>query len=373
MCNIFRQSIALLFAIMMCGVSSTYARDNNGKFVVVIDPGHGGGDSGAKGSKSLEKNINLKVGLKVGEVLKSINPSIVVHYTRSTDKFIGLNERADYANQKKADLFVSIHANSVKGRSSSAKGAETYVLGLARSAENLEVAMKENSAILLEDDYTKKYEGFDPNSSESYIIFEFMQNKYLESSLDVAERIQKGLVSRGLKNRGVRQAGFLVLRRSSMPSVLVELGFISNPSDEDYMSSTKGVNELGESIARAISAYADKILGRSGSAQTTAIPPEDSPVGSTAQEEVATTTDAVAKGVVTYRIQVHTDTRKLKASHPVFRGHKENLSYYKEGSLYKYTLYETADRKEADRLARSLKKIFKDCFVVKFVDGERVR
>lgn len=238
------------------------ARDNKGRFIVVIDPGHGGHDSGARGRSNLEKNIVLDVALKVGKKIKAKNPNILVYYTRSSDVFIGLNNRADFAIDKHADLFVSIHANASK--SHKPYGAETYVLGLHRTKENLEVAMKENSAILLENDYTTKYEDFNPNSSESYIIFEFMQNKYLDSSIKLANFVQKGLVKLGRYNRGVRQAGFLVLRKAAMPSILIELGFITNRAEEHFMSSSAGQNKLAESIANSIVVYEESLALRSG-------------------------------------------------------------------------------------------------------------
>lgn len=238
------------------------ARDRKGRFIVVIDPGHGGHDSGAVGRRHKEKNIVLDVALKVGAKVKALNPDIIVYYTRSTDKFIGLDNRAQYAIDKHADLFVSIHANASTSRQPN--GAETYVLGLHRTKENLDVAMKENSAILLEDDYSTKYEDFNPNSSESYIIFEFMQNKYLDSSIKLANLVQKGLVQTGREDRGVRQAGFLVLRRAAMPSVLIELGFISNANEESFMASAAGKEKLSDKIANSIIVYEKSLSQRSG-------------------------------------------------------------------------------------------------------------
>ena len=189
-------------------------------FTVVIDAGHGGKDPGARGSSINEKAINLAVALRLGSLISEKHDDVKVIYTRKTDVFIELDERANIANRNKADLFISIHTNAVK-RGSSVSGTETYTLGLARTDENLEVAMRENSAILLEDNYLQKYEGFDPTSSESYIIFEFMQNKHMEQSISLASEVQKCFTSAKRNNRGVRQAGFLVLRKTSMPSILV--------------------------------------------------------------------------------------------------------------------------------------------------------
>lgn len=368
-----------LVLLLTSSAATLSAQSAKGRFVVVLDPGHGGGDAGALGRNSKEKNIVLSVAKRVGEEIAALDSSIEVMYTRRTDVFIGLNERADFANKNKANLFVSIHANSLVGRKASAKGTETWVLGLASSEENLAVAMKENEVILKEDDYTSKYEGFDPKSTESYIIFEFMQNKYLEGSLDLASKINKGLVRCGLKNRGVKQAGFLVLRRTSMPSVLIELGFITNPDDERYMNSPQGQKEMGRSIATSIVEHARKVRGRSGAAPSTQATQSQtatsSSQGNTTEEAPQTegTSTPTPEGARTYRVQVHTDTRLLKSSHRLFKGYKEHLQYYREGKLYKYTLYDTATRAEAERHRRALSKRFKGCFVVEFVDGKRTK
>lgn len=238
------------------------ARDKEGHFIVVIDAGHGGHDSGAKGRSHKEKDIVLAVSKKVGARVNELAPSIKVYYSRPDNKFIGLQDRARFAIEKNADLFVSIHANASESRTPS--GTETYVLGLHRTEDNLRVAMKENSAILLEDNYTKKYEDFDPKSSESYIIFQFMANKHLENSLRLAKLIQDGFCTIGRTDRGVRQAGFLVLREAAMPSVLIEIGFISNRTEEGYISSQKGQSALADQIARAIVEYERQIRKRSG-------------------------------------------------------------------------------------------------------------
>jgi N-acetylmuramoyl-L-alanine amidase len=200
-------------------------------FTVVIDAGHGGHDAGAMGSIINEKEINLAVALKLGNLISENLNDVKVVFTRKTDRFIELDERANIANRNKANLFISIHTNSLEIKNKSSRlvsGTETFTLGLARTEENLEVAKRENSVILLEEDYQQKYEGFDPNSTESYIIFELMQNKYMEQSVSFASEIQKVFKSAKRSDRGVKQAGLLVLRKASMPSVLVELGFISN-------------------------------------------------------------------------------------------------------------------------------------------------
>jgi N-acetylmuramoyl-L-alanine amidase len=223
-------------------------------FTVVIDAGHGGRDPGAIGATAKEKDINLAVALKLGNLIESKHSDVQVVYTRKRDVFVELDERANIANRNKANLFISIHANAVV-RGARVTGTETFTLGLARSQENLEVAMRENSAILLEDDYLQKYEGFDPNSSESYIIFEFMQNKHMEQSIVFASEIQKSFAAIGRGDRGVKQAGLLVLRKTGMPSVLVELGFITNRGEEQYMKSAEGQNRLAKSLYMAFLKY----------------------------------------------------------------------------------------------------------------------
>ncbi len=346
--NVCRWAFWVLAFVLIAPISE--ARDSKGRFVVVIDPGHGGKDSGAKGRNSLEKNIVLDVALQTGARIKALNPNIIVHYTRDDDTFIGLKQRAVFANNKKADLFVSIHANSHK--TSSPHGAETFVLGLHRTQDNLSVAMKENSAILYEKDYTVTYQGFDPNQSESYVIFNFIQNKHLEQSIALADIIQDGLVSTGLFNRGVKQDGFLVLREVAMPSVLIELGFISNRENENYMRSKKGSQELSNKIAKAIVEYEEKLSERSSK--------------ETNSETVKASNEKTNSDAIYYRIQVLADKRKLSPNH--FKGYTEVVRSYKEGDFYKYTLYNTKDLEEAKRLQKELKGKYKDCFIVGF-DG----
>ena len=226
-----------------------------GAYTVVIDAGHGGKDSGAVGKVAKEKNINLAVALKLGELIEANCPDVKVIYTRKTDVFVELHQRARIANKAKADLFISVHTNAMPNKIIR-RGTETYTLGMHRAADNLAVAKRENSVITLESNYEQRYEGFDPNSSESYIIFELMQDKNMESSVKLAGLIQKQFrTTAGRVDKGVHQAGFLVLRATSMPSVLVELGYINNPSDVTYLTSTAGVNALAKSIYNAFVAY----------------------------------------------------------------------------------------------------------------------
>ena len=245
-------------------------------FVVVIDPGHGGHDPGAVGKISKEKNINLNVALKLGKQIKKNCPDVKVIYTRDRDIFIPLDRRAEIANNAKADLFISIHTNAL-AKNRTAKGASTWTLGLAKSDANLEVAKRENAVILYESDYKTRYAGFNPNSAESYIIFEFMQDKYMSQSVHLASLVQKHFRQTCKRtDRGVHQAGFLVLKASAMPSILVELGFISTPEEERYLNTEAGTTSLANGIFRAFLTYKrEQEIRLNGSSNT--ILPEDVP------------------------------------------------------------------------------------------------
>ena len=238
---------------MMCVAVSVVAA--NKRFTLVIDAGHGGNDAGAVGKITKEKTINLNVALAFGKLVEQNCPDVKVIYTRKTDVFIPLHTRADIANKNKADLFISIHTNALpKGHIS--RGLETYTLGMHRAADNLAVAKRENEVILYEKDYKQRYQGFDPNSSESYIMFEFMQDHNMAQSVELAKFVQRRTcAAAGRQNKGVKQAGFLVLRETSMPSCLIELGFISTPDEEQYLNSATGVSELGRGIYQAFVDY----------------------------------------------------------------------------------------------------------------------
>lgn len=404
--------INLLFALFFF-LPATQARDR--AFVVVIDAGHGGKDPGARGTIINEKEINLAVALKLGRLIEDKNGDVRVVYTRKTDRFIELDERANIANRNKADLFISIHTNAVK-RGSTVQGTETYTLGLARSDENLEVAMSENSAILLEDDYQQRYEGFDPNSSESYIIFEFMQNKHMEQSIGLASEIQKAFGTSRRVDRGVRQAGFLVLRKTSMPSVLVELGYISNKSEELFLKSSAGQELLAEALYDAFGKYKRDVDRRQGGGSGTSVistpaiverenvsadtrreyPSEVSvgsdmegdtpPPGSEAdilrrrqQREVRKTAQTSSssvnrntQGKVIYKIQFLSSEKKLPGNSRLFKGYKE-VDFYVEKGVYKYTYGETTDFNEIRRVRRAMAKDFKDAFIIAIKDGKKVK
>ena len=248
------RDFVLAFIVTVHSLTAIYSQksQDNDVFTVVLDAGHGGKDSGNRGNQYYEKHIALNVTLKIGAILKR-NSDINIIYTRKSDVFIPLNKRADIANSSKADLFVSIHCDA---HTSNAYGAGTFVLGLHENDRNFRIAQKENSVIFLEEDYEKNYDGFDPNNPESVISLVLMQETYLDQSIQAANTIQQSFV-RNLKrkNRTVKQAGFLVLRNTYMPSVLVELGFLTNKIEGAYLNSKKGQNEMSEAIAKAIVSY----------------------------------------------------------------------------------------------------------------------
>jgi len=248
----------LIFSFLIIEMSfSTFANGNEKQMVIIIDPGHGGKDPGAVSMGVREKDIVLGVGLKLGKLITENFSDVKVIYTRSTDVFVPLIDRSKIANKNKASLFISIHANTCG--TPSIRGTETFTLGLHRTSENLDVAKKENSVILLEDNYTQTYEGFDPNSSESYIMFELTQDIYLDQSLSFADDIQRQFQSKSVSpNRGVKQAGFLVLRQSSMPSVLIETGFVSNQQEAKYLNSEEGQRATALSILEAFRKFKNR-------------------------------------------------------------------------------------------------------------------
>lgn len=252
--NFITDKIRSILLLLLCVAVPALGLAQKRQFTLVIDAGHGGHDAGAVGSFSKEKNINLNVALAFGRLVESNCPDVKVIYTRRTDVFIPLQQRADIANRNKADLFISVHTNALPaGRI--AYGSETYSLGMARAGSNLEVAKRENSVIMLENDYKTRYEGFDPNKAESYVIFEIMQDRYMKQSVELARCIQKQYAQAGRQDKGVHQAGFLVLRNTSMPAVLTELGFISTPAEEQYLNSKQGIAELSRSIYNGFLTY----------------------------------------------------------------------------------------------------------------------
>jgi N-acetylmuramoyl-L-alanine amidase len=346
---------ALLFLL-----TPVHASEKN--FTVVIDAGHGGKDPGAKGSQGNEKSINLAVALKLGALISANHKDVNVVYTRKTDTHVDVYERADIANRNKADLFISIHSNSVKSKNN-VKGAETYTLGLAQTEENLEVAKRENSVILLEDNYQQRYGGFDPNSIESYIIFEFLQNKNLEESVGFASDIQKAFTASKRANRGVRQAGFLVLKLTGMPGVLIELGFISNKEEEQYLRSAAGQNQFANSIYTAFKKYKNNHASK----QVITASTTNSQTTSAAS---GASTPAAAGGKIVYKVQILSSDKQLASNSPLLKGYKAD--WYKEGNLYKYTYGESTDFQAIQTIRKNITKDFKDAFIIRMQDGKRL-
>ncbi len=324
-------------------------------FTVVLDAGHGGKDSGNRGNQYYEKHIVLNVTLKIGAILKK-KSDINIIYTRKSDLFIPLNKRADIANTAKADLFVSIHCDA---HTSNAYGAGTFVLGLHENDRNFRIAQKENSVIFLEEDYEKNYDGFDPNNPESVISLVLMQETYLDQSIIAANTIQQSFV-RNLKrkNRTVKQAGFLVLRNTYMPSVLVELGFLTNKIEGAYLNSKRGQTEMSEAIAKAIIDY--KNLLQSDLQEDVIF--EDNSVDF---YEESTTSDYV------FRVQISASKTAVEPKSYNFNG-LSPIKRVKTGSLYKYFLGNASSYEQAKKLQKhAIKKGYNGSFVVAF-KGEEI-
>ena len=387
--------------ILIISILTFIPNVNAKRFTLVIDPGHGGHDAGAIGAFSKEKDINLKTALALGRYLERYSPDVNVIFTRKTDVFVTLHGRADIANKAKADLFISIHTNAAPSRPSSIRGLETYTLGMHRAADNLAVAKRENEVILQEKDYKTRYQGFDPNSSESYIIFEFMQDNNMHKSVDLAKFVQHNVCSTaGRPNKGVKQAGFLVLRETSMPSCLIELGFISTPSDEQLLNDERRIDDIARGIYQAFAQYKNKydnsitipykpediapiVPSRSDFRQETA--PQGNPeppsvmqpeTGSRAQQEsmeppTPEPKKKVSKHVPLFKVQIFAVDRKLRSSDARFKG-RTDAEHYKEGGMVKYTIGESNDYNEINRLRKELNALFPGCFVIAFKDGDKM-
>lgn len=348
------------------------------KFVVVIDAGHGAHDAGAvnRKLKIKEKDINLKTALKLGEMIEKNCPDVKVVYTRKKDVFVELHRRAQIANNAKADLFISIHTNSVaKG---TVRGAETYTLGMARAEENLAVAKRENEVILLESNYQTTYKGFNPNSSESYIIFEFMQDANMSQSVSFAKKVQSQFRNNSKRiDKGVKQAGFLVLRETSMPSVLIELGFISTDDEAQYLISEKGSSSMAQSIYRAFVSYKNGRSNEHSPATPAVVEPEPEPEPEPSQPEVekpatpAPATVPASQEAPVFKIQILTSDRPLKNGDARFKGLK-NIENYKEGNIYKYTYAASTNYNEVLRKKKEITSKFKDCFIIAFRNGVKM-
>ncbi len=370
--------IFVLLALMFLGTSGTVAPKVIKIRKVVIDAGHGGDDPGAVGKKSKEKDITLSVALKIGNYIKTAFPEIEVIFTRKTDVFVELYKRAKIANDNKADLFISIHCNASK--STEPSGTESWVMGLHKSQANLEVAKKENAAILYENDYSTQYDGFDPNSPEANIIFSLYQNAYLEQSLNFSSFVQKQFTEKaGRGNRGVKQAGFLVLYKTTMPGTLIEIGFISNPAEEQYLMSESGQNIIASAIYRAFKEYKAQLEG-STAPQGNKIPPDTifqliankDTFDTNKIADTAKVTQENKTNEVFFRVQFTSSAKKKPLDLPEFKG-LDNVKYYVQNGIYKYTCGNFKTLKEAIDYQHIVQnKGFKDAFVVVFLNEERI-
>ena len=398
-----------LFLIMFClfALASVSAKD---KFTVVIDPGHGGKDVGAVGAISNEKSINLNIALALGNLIEQNLSDVRVIYTRKTDVFISLKGRAEIANRAKADLFISVHTNSVPPTKTPPQGFQVYTLGMHRAKDNLDVAMRENSVISLEKGYEKTYQGFDPNSSESYIMFEILQSANMEKSVELARLIQRSVCSKANRNdKGVHQAGFLVLRETSMPSCLIELGFITSNEEEQFLNSSRGIDLMARGIYEAFVEYKniydgkvtipyrpstknqlpiENVLGRlSNNTKTPAeqvempkrikvvTQPRTTQTPTVKHErnrqERQTSLDEASASIPLFKIQIFAINRELSFDSELFKGYK-NISFEVDGSLHKYMIGANEDYYEILRLKEELKQEFPEAFIVAFKNGQRV-
>ena len=344
--NSLRSITVILLNFYLFSLQSQDIKNYN-NFTVVIDPGHGGKDPGAVSNGFYEKIIALNTSLKLGQLLQDNGINVI--YTRDKDKFVNLLERANIANKSDAQLFISIHCNS---HSSQAYGAETFVLGLHANQRNFEVAKKENSVIFFEDDYESAYAGFDPNNPESVIGLTLMQEEYLDQSIIAASYIQNGFVNRlNRKNRNIKQAGFIVLKYTYMPSVLIELGFLSNKKEGAYLNSSKGQSEMAEAISNAVINYKNEFFNN----LTTSSPTENN------------------NEITYYRIQIAASNKLLELKPYNFKGLK-SVDVIKEGKIYKYLYGKHKTLEDANEsLKTAIMSGFNSSFVVRFQNNEIIR
>jgi len=349
-----------VFFILVLTFSTTIsvsAQTNNEKFVVVLDAGHGGHDPGKPSKYGKEKDIALKIVLALGKAL-SKHLDIKVIYTRKTDVFVDLFKRGKIANKANADLFVSIHCNA---HNTQAYGAETYVLGIHRNQTNFNVAKFENEVIFLEKDYKKNYEGYDPSSPESFIGLTLMQEEYLDQSIQLAKNIQYNFTHKlKRKNRGVKQAGFIVLHQTVMPSVLVETGFLTHSKEGKYLNSNKGQQELALAMKKAIVKYKKGIEDNTGEFEYDTV------------DEVGASSEAKVIKNTIFKVQIAAGSKKIEPKSYNFKGLKD-ISREKKDGLYKYYYGYTSDYNKAQKLqSKAKKKGYKDCYLVAFKNGKRI-
>ena len=355
------------------------------QFTVVLDPGHGGKDPGAVGKIGQEKNINLEVALTVGRMITEKYPDVKIVYTRQNDKYVTLQERPNIANNADGDLFISIHTNA--SESSKAYGAETFTLGLSKSQANFEVAKRENSVLLLEEGNKETYQGFDPTSPDSYIMFEFMQSKYIDQSVEIAYYIQKEFVEVKRLDRGVRQAIFWVLHQVKMPSILIELGFITNPSEEKFLLSEDGQKKLASCIFNAFEKYKheyDKRTITTPQIEQQQTPKENNKKKENQQEKKTKKKESDNKERkntqisnptdLTYKIQIFSSRTPIASTHYDYNRAKKfnDVDHYFENNWYKYTCCKVKTYKEAEQKLTEVQKVFKDAMIVVFEGNKKI-
>lgn len=360
----FKQILFLYIVFTLPLFTSFISLENSsGVKTIVIDAGHGGKDGGCVGSLAIEKDIALSIALKMGKYIEEEFPDVKVIYTRKEDVFIELDERASIANRNKADLFICIHVNSGQA---AAFGTETYVMGLAKTEANLRAAQRENASILLEDNYQEKYEDFDPNSPESYISMTLIQNAFLEQSLTFAAKVQQQFKERvGRRDRGVKQAPFLVLHRTTMPSVLIETGFLSNPEEQKFLVSEVGQDYIASAIYRAFKEYKLEIDEKLKAAEAQIAREE-------ARSKEKDLISPVKKEGLIFKVQIATTSDKLELTPDNFNG-LEDVEVYEAGGLYRYTVGNAPSFDVATSIREEIKKKgYQDAFVVAFLDGKRI-
>ncbi|MDG2139178.1 MAG: N-acetylmuramoyl-L-alanine amidase [Flavobacteriales bacterium] len=367
--NNVKQLFFLLFFIFISNNSLNAQVNNTIIKTIVIDPGHGGKDSGTMGTKRFkiyEKHVALAVSLKLGAYIKKAFPEINIVYTREKDVFLELNERTEFANNANADLFISIHCDGFTNPKPF--GASVFVMGMSKLKANMDVAMRENSAIYLEDNYQQKYEGFDPKSPESYIVFSLMQNTCLNQSLKIAEEVEKEFSTRAnRKSRGVKQAPFYVISRTNMPSILIECGFLTNPKEEEYLHSEIGQDYIASAIFRAVRSYKESID----------VIKED-----ISKEEVFSSDEIKAETIepkrksdeviieLLYKIQIGTFLKSMLNNQQFIDLKAEEVMI---NGTYKYFVKSGNNKEHADKLKNKLRELgFNGAFIVAFFDGKQI-
>ena len=380
-----------LILTLLCMLVLT-ATGANRRFTLVIDPGHGGHDAGALGAISKEKNINLSVALQFGKYVERNMPDVRVIYTRKTDVFIPLKERANIANRANADLFISVHTNALPA-GKIARGFETYTLGMHRAKDNLDVAMRENSVISMEKGYQQTYQGFNPRSSESYIIFEFIQGKNMERSVELARNIQRKVCNGANRpDKGVHQAGFLVLRETSMPSCLIELGFITTADEERLLNDASRVDDIARGIYEGFAQYRNKydksisVPYRAADTESVSVAkivsdkkqeqPErraeeaDTAPRRTAAQNKPVQQKANVADAPVFKLQIFVSNRTLRKGDAHFKGETDYDSY-QEGNMVKYTMGASTNYNEIFRLRKTLAEKFPEAFIIAFKNGKK--